>query len=60
MKSEKEIKEFYDRLKEQLVHDTTWPSEYYYKFIYYVWGLLLAFLIKYSIPYNLLKYTYMF
>lgn len=33
MKSEKEIEEFYKRLKEQLVSDTTWPAEYYYKFI---------------------------
>ncbi len=33
MKSEKEIAEFYDRLKEQLINDTAWPSEYYYKFI---------------------------
>ncbi len=33
MKSEKEVKEFYNRLKEQLISDTTWPSVYYYKFI---------------------------
>ncbi|PHS65671.1 MAG: hypothetical protein COB12_07165 [Flavobacterium sp.] len=33
MKSEKEVEEFYKRLKEQLISDTTWPAEYYYKFI---------------------------
>jgi len=33
MKSEKEVEEFYKRLKDQLINDTTWPSDYYYKFI---------------------------
>ncbi len=29
----KDSKEFYDRLKEQLLENTTWPSNYLYKFI---------------------------
>ena len=31
--SEKNTKEFYDRLKVQLQDSTTWPSNYLYKFI---------------------------
>lgn len=30
---EKQSKEFYTRLKEQLENDTQWPSDYLYKFI---------------------------
>ena len=30
---ESDSKEFYDRLREQLWEDTTWPSNYLYKFI---------------------------
>ncbi|MFK5982102.1 MAG: DUF493 family protein [Flavobacteriaceae bacterium] len=33
MKSEKEIKEFYDKLKQQLAETSTWPALYLYKFI---------------------------
>ena len=33
MKSEKEIKEFYDKLKLQLVDTSSWPAIYLYKFI---------------------------
>lgn len=33
MKSEKEIKEFYDKLKTQLTDTSTWPATYLYKFI---------------------------
>ena len=33
MKTEKEITDFYIRLKESLEKDTTWPSKYLYKFI---------------------------
>jgi len=33
MKSEKEIKEFYDKLKQQLTETSTWPALYLYKFI---------------------------
>lgn len=29
----KKSKEFYNRLREQLLEDTTWPSKYLYKFI---------------------------
>lgn len=33
MKSEKEIEDFYVRLKDELNQSTKWPSEYLYKFI---------------------------
>ncbi|MDO5608154.1 MAG: DUF493 family protein [Capnocytophaga sp.] len=33
MKSEKEIEEFYTRLKDELTQTSSWPSEYLYKFI---------------------------
>ncbi len=30
---DKKQKEFYDRLREELINSTLWPSEYLYKFI---------------------------
>lgn len=33
MDEEQKTEEFYKRLREQLEGDTTWPSEYLYKFI---------------------------
>lgn len=33
MSKEESSKEFYDRLKEQLKNDTSWPAPYMYKFI---------------------------
>lgn len=33
MEEQKKTDEFYKRLREQLEGDTTWPSEYLYKFI---------------------------
>lgn len=33
MKEQQKSDEFYKRLREQLEGDTTWPSEYLYKFI---------------------------
>ena len=33
MDQDKNTSEFYERLKKQLEEDTTWPSEYLYKFI---------------------------
>ncbi|HBY67672.1 MAG: hypothetical protein CMC07_05175 [Flavobacteriaceae bacterium] len=33
MKNEKKTTEFYNRLRQQLADDTTWPSDYLYKFI---------------------------
>jgi len=33
MKDKKKTEDFYNRLREQLEADTTWPSEYLYKFI---------------------------
>ena len=33
MGSEKEVKEFYDKLKIQLADTSTWPATYLYKFI---------------------------
>ena len=33
MKADKKTKEFYDRLKQQLLLDTDWPSPYLFKFI---------------------------
>lgn len=33
MKNDKKTEDFYNRLREQLEADTTWPAEYLYKFI---------------------------
>jgi len=33
MTEEEKTKDFYDRLREQLENDTTWPSDYLFKFI---------------------------
>ncbi|RFN58433.1 DUF493 family protein [Marixanthomonas ophiurae] len=33
MKDEKKTEDFYNRLREQLEADTTWPAAYLYKFI---------------------------
>ena len=33
MKTDRKTTEFYDRLRQQLQDDTSWPSEYLYKFI---------------------------
>ncbi|PKA83984.1 hypothetical protein ATE92_2154 [Ulvibacter sp. MAR_2010_11] len=33
MKQDKNTKEFYERLKQQLTDDTLWPAPYLYKFI---------------------------
>ncbi len=33
MKNDKKTTDFYNRLREQLTEDTSWPSEYLYKFI---------------------------
>jgi len=33
MKNDKKTTDFYNRLREQLKEDTSWPSEYLYKFI---------------------------
>lgn len=33
MNEEEKTKEFYDRLRKQLEEDTTWPSQYLFKFI---------------------------
>ncbi|MCG2431362.1 DUF493 family protein [Aequorivita xiaoshiensis] len=33
MSQDKKTTEFYERLKEQLKEDTTWPSPYLYKFV---------------------------
>lgn len=33
MTEEEKTKDFYDRLREQLENDTTWPTDYLFKFI---------------------------
>lgn len=33
MTEEEKTKEFYDRLREQLENDTSWPTDYLFKFI---------------------------
>lgn len=33
MSQDKKTTEFYERLRKQLEEDTTWPSEYLYKFV---------------------------
>ncbi len=33
MKQDKNTKEFYERLRQQLADDTSWPAQYLYKFI---------------------------
>jgi hypothetical protein len=33
MDQDKKTTEFYERLKQQLIEDTTWPSPYLFKFI---------------------------